>query len=233
MPGHPDGQNYAIWRGPDFLVNTALGVSASVPLHVAGQVTNYASIFLTVNPTTCPDIVVSVKWYTDSTLTVLIKSHSWKVPLQTELSCIIPALGNFVTLDATTVSVPGGTVQVSLLPTNTPADAIRYLSTGNRVQRFQLSVPASSTVTDTLPEVVAGNGYIYIADPNTTAHLTGRIVTLDETGASVTRLISWNTLTAFQAQQFTTDAEALRVEVDNTDAAAPHVVNYYVSVDGR
>lgn len=233
MPGHPDGQNYAIWRGPDFFVSSGIHIDSTHNATAQGQVTNYASVYLNVDPQMVPGVTATLNWYSDSTLSLIVKTHLWKVPVGTKLGCIIPASGNFVIMTVTTSSVAGGNVAISMFPTNTPASSLRYLDTGNRVQQFNLSVPLSSTKTDILPFVCAGNGYIYIADRNSTAKLSGRIVTLDENANSVARIVSWNTLTAFQAQQFNTDAQPLRVEVDNTDGAAAHFVDYYVSVDGR
>lgn len=233
MPGHPDGQNYAIWRAPDFFANTAIHVDSTHPAVGQGIVTNYASVFLNVLPVTCPNIIVDLDWYVDSTLAIHIKNQRWRVPLGSELGIIAPAAGNYAIMTASTTSVAGGTCNISMFPTNTPAQSPRYPNTGNRVQQFNFSVALSSTHVDLLPQIMAGNGYIYAADRNSTGKLTARLVTVDEIGNSLARLISWNTLTAFQAQQFTIDGQALRFEVDNTDAVAAHVVDYFVSVDGR
>jgi hypothetical protein len=233
VPGHPDGQNYAIWRGPSFAASNAFSLSNSHPFTAQGQITNYASFVIYAAPTNPGGTTVTVNFYTDSTQTISLGGFSWTLPGNSLLHVTVPGLGNFCTVSITTSDVASATMFVAVYPTNTPVEAPSYAGPGNFVQGFNVNVPASSTITAVLPYVSEGKGYIFIADHNSTGHLTGRIVTTNAAGGSVARLIDWNTLSSFQAQEFVCPATPIRLEVDNTDAAAAHTVNYFLAVDGR
>jgi hypothetical protein len=233
VTGHPDDQAYASWRGPDFAASSGFPLSNGNPFQTQGFITNFASFAIFCAPTNPGGATVVVNFYTDDTLTIPVGGFSWAVPNGTLLHNVIPGLGNFVVIHITTTDAAANTMQIAVYPTNTPVGAPSYSGPANYVQGFNVNVAASSTVTALLPYVAAGKGYIFLADRLSTAHLTGRIVTVRADGTSQARLVDWNTLTPFQSQEFVAPGQALRVEVDNTDGAASHQVNYFCSVDGR
>lgn len=233
MPGHPDGQNYALWRGPNFIANPTFPLSNSNPCIVAGQVTNYSSLMFNLQCNVVGGVSIAIAYFTDQAMTNQVFAQGWVLPQNGVLNVILPIAGNYVQLTVTTPTVAATNTPISLYPTNTPTHKRSYLTTGNVIQGFNVSVPASSTITALLPFLAAGHGYVFISDRASSGHLTGRVVTVGQNGNAIARLIDYNTLVATQAQLFIAPEYMIRIEVDNSDAAAAHNVNYYLSADGR
>jgi hypothetical protein len=233
VTGHPDDQAYASWRGPDFAAAGGFPLSNANPFTTQGFITNFASLALFCNISSPGGVQVSVNFYTDDTMAISVGGFSWAVPFGVLLHVIVPGLGNFVKVTITTTDLPVHNANIAVYPTNTPVAVAAYQGAGDYVQGFNVSVPASATVTALLPYVAGGAGYVFLADRNSTGHLTGRVVTVKADGTSQARLVDWNTLASFQSQEFAAPEQSIRVEVDNTDGAAAHTVNYFCSVGGR
>src|SRR5579864_5313138 len=105
--GHPDGQNYAIWRGPDFLASANFLLSSGNPFMAQGLITNYASLCINFACNVPNGATVVAQWFTDATEAIPIGSMTWLVPNGYALRVIVPGVGNFVTVSITTSAAVG------------------------------------------------------------------------------------------------------------------------------
>lgn len=229
--GHPDGQNYPIWRGPDFIANTAFPISASNPLAVQGGITNFASFVIFAAARAPQGVTVTVTFYTDATLSVSVGSFSWILPQNVSLHTIVPSLGNFVVINMTTADPNPLGMPVAVFPTNSPTSRPDYMAPGNFVEGTAVNVPQSSTLITKLPYLMTGDAYWYANDPNTTGKLQARFSLLNVGSAELATMDIQPTLTTVRGS-LVVPASPVAVVIQNTDAAAAHVVNFFAAVDG-
>jgi hypothetical protein len=231
--GHPDGQNYAIWRGPDFNAQATFMLSAATPFNAQGLITNFASLCINFAANVPLGGRVVVQWFTDATLAIPLGSMVWRVANGQSLNVIVPAVGNFVTVAITTTNVGAVGCPISVYPTNTSVGVTSYWSVGNFVQNPNVSIPASSVLKFQLPYVAEGSGYCMGIDPNATGHLQLKINFADETFTFLGVIGQINTLAGPVAIQFIANPNPIYVSIQNTDGAAAHACTFYCGVDGR
>ena len=233
MPGHPDGQNYAIWRGPQFLASVSQGLNSVTPINASGQVTNFASLVLNVNGGSASGVTVTVSWFTDQTATLLLFNQVWNVPAGTQLSVIIPCVGNFVQVQITTPAVPIIHIAVSIYPTNTPVSAPRYFSVGNEVSGNFRSIAASTTVIASLPRIASGEGHFFLRDDVNSGKFNIAIGTLNLDGTFNIPMVTQDPLTTGFFGDLRCPDDPLGIFIQNLDGVAAHTLTYLFNVDGR
>jgi hypothetical protein len=231
--GHPDGQNYAIWRGPDFLASASFALSNANPFMAQGLITNFASLCINFAADLPAGATVVVQWFTDSTEAIPVGQVTWLVPNGYELHVIIPAIGSFVTVAITTTSVPAFNCPISVYPTNTSVGVTSYWAVGNFVQRSNVVIPAATTSQFNLPYIAEGNGYVYGIDPGATGHLQLSVRDYDQAGVLQGVIAQINTLAGPITQNFIAPAFAVAVTIQNTDGAVAHNCGFYLAIDGR
>lgn len=191
-----------------------------------GQIQNFASVFLNVNPSTVNGVTVNLEWFLDASLTVFLESQTWVVPIQSKLTCVVPAMGNYCTLSITTASAAGGTCAVSLYPSNIPADGIHYLGTVHSIAEVAVPVPISGAIFATFPSVAAGDYTLFGTDTGSSGHLTFTVTLANEnSSAGPTVLLQFAPVTHF-TQEFSSGDDPLLVTVSNSDAAATHNASF-------
>lgn len=233
MPGHPDGQNYAIWRGPDFFASSAQHVDSATPIVAQGLVTSYASLVVNANSAITGGITVTADWYTDATFAIRTVRQQWDLPTLMNLDAILPCLGNFVQVVISTTSVAGGSIPASIYPTNTPVDAPRYVSTKNILGGNAVVVPAATTLEFTLPAIGAGKGHVYFEDVTASTKLTAKVATLKIDSTQDRPLVNIpNPVTSFQSD-FNAPDLPVGIFIANGDGVAAHNCNYSLHIDGR
>lgn len=233
MPGHPDGQNYAIWRGPDFLATNAFNLSASNPCNVQGQVTNYASLIVNVFANNPGGIAVQVEFWTDSTLSIATLQLNWQLPQGVGLNVILPCLGNFVTAIITTPDVAATTSPISILPTNSVVQKPQYQTPGNRINSLTTSIPASTTVIIPMTWIAAGEAHVFFKDIAASGKLQYQVIEVAQNKTRAGTLFENDIpVTISQADMATSDV-SIGMSITNTDAAAAHNAQYYLTVDAR
>src|SRR5712691_5421853 len=100
MPGYPDDQDYADWRGP-LTAAQQFTVTIATPVTISDNITNFGSLLIRC---TAPvgGVSVILQFFTDSTLATQVGSMSWTVSGGALLLSVVPALGNFYTIQLTT-----------------------------------------------------------------------------------------------------------------------------------
>lgn len=233
MPGHPDGQNYAIWRGTIFLANVTQAISNAAPINVQGQVTNFASLAINIAGGTAGGVTATVTWFTDQTATQQTAIQSWIIPAGCQLGVIVPCLGNFVKIQITTPTAPVTTIAVAIYPDNTPVSAPSYVWENGQIGQLALSIPAGGSTIVLMPQVMSGRGHYYFVDGTSSTHLSAHVITVTQAGAISTRLASaFAPFTVFQGD-FVVSGEPIGVLISNNDGAAAHLVDYALMLDGR
>lgn len=231
--GHPDGQNYAIWRGPDFNAAANFPLSNSNPFMAQGLITNFASLALNVAANVPNGITVVVQWFTDATETIPLGSMTWLVPTGYKLNVIVPAMGNFCTVAMTTSNVASVNCPLSVYPTNSSVGVTSYWNTGNFVQKVNQSIPANTTLQFNLPNVAEGSGYCMGIDPGSTGKLQLVVKAIDQSSSIQGIIAQINTLASPIVVNFIAPAMGVALTVLNTDVANPHACDFYIAIDGR
>ncbi len=233
MPGHPDGQNYAIWRGPNFIATGVAPLSSASPINAQGQVTNYASVMLNFAGAPVAGADVVVNFYTDSTLSRELTFFEWTVPPGADLHVLMPAIGNFVTLSIQTTNIAQQLCPVSMYPTNTPATRLEYPVVGNVNGNLNENIALNSSIIHTLPFIAAGKGHVHFSDVTASGKLSYQVVTLDHNGARDKILVSGNAPVTSVGTDFAAPDRALGISVNNADLAAVHAAEWSLHVDSK
>lgn len=232
MAGHPDGQNYALWRGPNFVNVLNFPLSAANPLQVSGQVTNYASLIIDVFGNPVNGLSVLLEWFADTALTKSITNQGWDVCAGQSLEAIVPCIGNAVRITVSTTTVASTGTPISFFPTNTPAQNNQYFGTDNQVQGLSVSIPAGTFPTIRMPWVMQGQGHVYFRDVAASAHLTLNVITLNADGTRKSILQDAVQPVTGAAFDFTAPGEPIGLQIVNSDVVA-HTCHYFCAIDGR
>lgn len=233
MPGHPDGQNYAIWRGPDFFASQAVHIDSTHPVNASGQVTNYASLIITLQSLTTPGITVTVTWFTDQTQAIQIAQQNWIVPPGYFLDLITPCMGNFVTVKMVTTDAVGANCSVAVMPTNTTTPVTRYLGQGNHVTAGNLSIAANAVVLFPLVYVSAGKGHLFFQDIAASTKLEFILFYTDIAGVRSSDILRQDAPVGIFQADFNVADLPVGLRVQNTDAAAAHNVGFELIIEDR
>lgn len=231
--GHPDGQNYAIWRGPDFFANPTFPLSASNPATGQGQITNFASVYISTFANNPGGISVVVQWFADAAMTLPVRAFGWSIPAGYGLACIIPAEGNFVQVKFTTTDVGATNSPITVLPTNTIVSQVRYIDVNNNNTNVLFSVPANATVTLPLHFVMAGKGHVYVQDVASSGKLAYAVAALNVAGAVIGNVIAVAQPIVQDFREFNVPEFALQLRITNTDAVNPHNASALIGIIDR
>lgn len=233
MPGHPDGQNYPIWRGPYFAAAAATHIDSTHPFMAQGLVTNFASLAIEVFCTIAAGVTVTLRWWTDSTKTIQIAQVTWILQQNQVMSVIVPALTNFAELDITTTDVAGGACTTAVAPTNTPVTNYEYQVVNNIISNFNFSVAASAVLVFPMPFIASGKGQFFFQDVNASGKLSFEIGIAGLTGGIIGGLV-FNPAPVTQAYgELILPDRPVVLEVINTDGVAAHNAGYQLSSMGR
>lgn len=233
MPGHPDYQNYANWRGPLIASNTAWPLTQANPFTASAVVTNYASLCLDITTVNTQGANVNLTYYTDSAHTVAVGSQSWDISPNVELSVMVPVLGNFVILTITTVNPGAGNVSVLCFPTNTPVVSARYQHVGAHQHGTAVSVLALSTQQFVMPRIVEGPMTFFYRDRTTSNKLSFALFLANNDGSAGDRLYFDGPPATVQTVQLLGHNQPMLFQCNNTDTVTAHTFDFSWTVDGR
>ncbi len=228
MAGHPDDQAYAVWRG-DVIAAQQYTITIAAPVTISGLITNFASLLIRC---TAPAGGVSaiLQFFTDAGQATQVGSMAWTVSGGALLLSVVPALGNYFTLQLTTSQAGNQTVNASVLPVNLPTAVTKYPKINNAVAGQTISVPAGQTITANLPQICEGNGYAYFKPLDATGKLDCRVRELNEAGNGVFDLVSATAPLGETERSFMASFRPVQVAIINTDGAAAHSLDYRVQV---
>lgn len=233
MPGHPDGQSYALWRGTPLFASSSVAVSNGNPIIKSGLITNFASIRIRASTSPANGMTVNCQYFTDPTLIVPVGGYSWGVPTGMSLDVLAPALGNFVQVTVSTTTVAVFNIALAILGMNVGVSYPTYPFPTNDVESNSTSVAASSSLIVPLLFVMAGRCHFSFRDINSSTKLSF-FVSVYNLDGTVGEPIIPNLAPQGQGfEDFTIDATPLCVNIANGDAAAAHNAGYFLSIDGR
>jgi hypothetical protein len=233
VPGHPDYQNYANWRGPLIASNAAFALTAANPFNASAVVTNYASLCLDVTTVNTQGANVALTYFTDAGATVQVGSQSWDLMANVELSVMVPVLGNFVKLAITTVNPGAGNVSVVCFPTNTPVLSARYQHVGAHQHGTAVTVLASSTQQFVMPRIVEGPMTLFYRDRVVSNKLSFALFLANNDGSAGDRLYFDGPPATVQTVSLLGHNQPMLFQCNNTDAVTAHTFDFSWTVDGR
>lgn len=228
MPGHPDGQSYALWRGNAIL--TAIEtVTIASPFAFDATVTNFASLMVHVQTAAGNGGDITAAFYDDAGHTKFAGQFSWQ-PWACDLQVTIPILGNFLHFTITTPNAGNQVFTCYLAPSNVVVTRPVYTAGFNQVAAFGVSVGAGATVQLQFPDIAAGIVYLAVSFGDATAKLQFEVDELDHSGNGLDALIQPQT-SQFPVYALTACGErCLNFKIINTDGAAAHTINYHVKI---
>lgn len=232
MPGHPDGQNYAIWRGTPLSQGNPYFLKASTGITAPAVVTNFESLLVFLSPVGPIPVTITITFYADQAFATPIGSLTWNLAKTQSITFFTPILGNFVKVFITTTDATGTNIAYSVQATNVPVTATRYVAEPNVIDVPLQSIAALTTVIFPLPNVGAGAGYWFVFDPNTTAKFSARVITLNPDGTEHGTIDRVSTVSNIYRQQFTCPDEPAGMLITNTDTVA-HNITMFMAVDMR
>lgn len=227
--GHPDWQSYAQWRGPVFAQTNVLVTNLN-PISIGQNVTNYASTFLTVSNAGPSGVIVQISFSSDGTETDPLSPIVWNLPSGWRLTVVTPTIKNFARLLVQVQPAQTATVSVQWSPNNINPPKERYIGNSSTVSFASVSIPANTTQTFQPGVLSDGNGTYFFEDTGASAKLDVTIFTVDQTGALLYRLAEVPALGAIASGTWQNDAQPWVVRVQNTDAAAAHVIRGYATI---
>lgn len=232
MPGHPDGQSYAVWRGTPLFASASAPISNGNPIIVTGLITNFASIRIRASTSPANGMTINCQYFTDPTLTVPVGGYSWGVPNGMSLDVLAPALGNFVQVTVSTTTVAVFDIALAVLGMNVGVSAPTYPFANNDVSATTVSVAASSSVIVPLLFVMAGRAHFWWRDITSSGKLSFFINALALNGVPGVGITTNAAPVTQVSGDFTIDATPLCVNISNSDTVA-HSAGYFLSIDGR
>jgi hypothetical protein len=228
---HPDWQDYTNWRGPTFATAFDYPLSLAAPYSESGYVTNYQALVINIAGNPAAGLQVVISYYIDATEAIFMGEQVWNVPTSTALFCMVPVLGNFVTVQVTTTTVAVTDTTIVVTPSNTPCPSIRYNAENNYIAGNTVSIGASSTSIFPLPYVSEGPASIFFRDQSATGKFDVYIILISQTGGAGNYIYIEGGSNALQFN-FIAPRGAIGLRITNTDTAA-HNIDYYLAVDGR
>lgn len=231
--GHPDGQNYALWRGPDFLAQLNQPINPANPVIVSGQVTNYASLIITMNAAIIGGFSVSVQWFIDSTMAIQTAIQAWTLAPTQTLNVILPCLGNYVKVSVTSPYGPGGVFPIAIYPTNSQVQAPKYTSIGNLIAGNVAVIAIGATDVLPLPAIASGRGHFFFRDETLSGKFSVGVISLKQDGTSDHTLAAQNPLNNTLYGDVNCPDIPMGLYIQNLDGAATHTITYSFHIDGR
>jgi hypothetical protein len=231
--GHPDGQNYALWRGPDFFASQAAHVDSTHPIVAQGLITNFASVIINVLAPFTPGVTVKVQFFTDATMTIQTWNFTWGVAPGRFLDMTVPAQGNFVKVTVTTTDPVGYSITIAIIPSNNIVPRVVYGDQNNATGNLLFSVGISATTVFPLPNLVAGKGWVYCQDVTSSGKISYAVATIDVNGAVVNNIIAVANPLIIDFHEFTAPDLCLALRVTNNDGVAAHNASAYINVIDR
>lgn len=232
MTGHPDDQTYANWRGPLLGAFATYNLKNTTPVNVAGYVTNFQSLLVSVSLAGAAGYSIAISWWTDATQNILVASNQWTVSASQQIQMLVPTLGNYVTIALTTSSVPGFNINVAFAPTNLAVPSAKYVNSGNINFQSSFSVPAGTSSIFPLQFVSEGRMHWYASDVGSSGKIQLRISMLTASGSEAATIDQVNTLTSQNDGDVTLPAQGVGIVFQNTDVVA-HSVKFFIAADGR
>lgn len=221
--GHPDYQDYAIWRGPltvDGFQTVSVGAGYTLTPNL--NCTNFASVLLCITGITGAGITVAAGFAGGAVNT---PSNFWTLLPGQQLYVLLPAATNRFFLSITTAQA--GTQHFNLLvaPTNTPATRITYLNQNNSMHDVSRTLAAGAAMSYVLPYVQEGEIEAMLQPQDTSGKLEMAVTGLGENGlAAYAANLQFAGLVPFQtqAQRVLVGPDPVLIVVQNDDVANPH-----------
>lgn len=230
--GYPDNQAYPNWRGP-ILSGVSFIVTASDPFTLEEYVTNFASVYFSMNLASGIGVTIDVGFFTDATLSAKAAEWQYVVTNNCQLSVLIPALSNYIRIVISTSQTGNQGGSATLLPLSVQHPLQHYPQPVQPVANSTETVPASTTNGHIIQQVMEGTGYLWIEPLDASGKIQVSIRELNESGNAVNTI--WqDTLPAVANQgttiDFVTGLKPVILQLLNTDAANPHSVAYYARI---
>ena len=230
--GYPDYQNLPQWRGSP-LASGNHNITIASPFHAENWVTNWQSLNCVLTLNGNPGVTVVVTYYLDSTKSLQIAIFGWVMGLSGgNLRVALPNLGNYVTIDITTIEAASHSVVIGFTPVNVPVSKPSYQVNNNFVEEFNFSIPANSFQSFVIQDVVEGDGYWFVEQ---LAGVTGFNVSIDvlnENGTVLCNAAHQSNLTGQHSGTFQSVSQTMQITVSNLDAAARNF-NIFCQTLGR
>jgi hypothetical protein len=226
MPGHPDGQSYALWRG-NALLSAQQTVTTVTPFALDAIVTNFASLMVHVQAAVNNGGTVIAQFYNDAGHTQFAGQFSWQL-WNCDLQVTVPILGSYLHFTITTPNAGNQVFTCYLAPSNVAVTRPVYTAGFNQNEGLNVAVAAGVTSSFQLPDIVTGTVYLFANEKDAASKLVVFILELDATGASAGPLASVNLGTTQTLLSTACGERILQLGIFNSDGAAPHSLDYRI-----
>src|SRR5216683_4682565 len=226
MPGHPDGQSYALWRG-NALLSAQETVTNIAPFALDAIVTNFASLMVHVQAAANNGGAVTAQFFNDAGHTQLAGQFSWQM-WNCDLQVTVPILGNYLHFTITTTNAGNQVFTCYLAPSNVAVTRPVYTAGFNQSEGLGVAVAATVTSFFQLPDIVTGTVYLFANEKDAASKLVVFINELDATGAAVGALCSASLGTTEALLSTACGERVLQLGIFNSDGAASHSLDYRI-----
>lgn len=231
--GHPDGQDYAVWRSSPLIDQANFALSATNPLNAQGTITQFQSLAIYAKIIGGLGAIVEGAFYTDSTATHITFDFRWRVPAVSILQVGVPIMGNFVKLSITTTSAPALSLSAFVEAMNTPVPSPQYINVANKVEANSVSLAPNAQSDLPFPYIGAGRCHVFAQDIGSSGKLNLSVWETDETGANLAQIDHVGAMGAQTELDFVMPAVPAHVLVTNTDGAASHNFNLFAAIEQK
>lgn len=227
IPGFPDFQGAPQWRGLPLLGPTSLLIPAGGQTTVAFPVGNFAGVHVFVSSAVI-GLTVTVTFAVDAAMTQVVDSVAYPLPTPMVLSEVIPCIGDFVTVNINPAGGAGGSVNVAIVATNLGVGRWLSLSENPELLKVNASQPANTVTTFPLAALTAAPAFVHVNPHGAGGQLQFTLYTLFPGGGLNKLLRAYGGPVAAVTEQVILPAAPVGMQVNNTDAAAPHVYDLAV-----
>jgi hypothetical protein len=165
MVGHPDFQDYAVWRGDPLITMFNVPFGAGQSFQQSGPVGAFPSFQIHAKFAQA-GCVITVTFYLDAALTEQLATYEWVPDANMSLDVILPAMGDYVTVTFGNPLGVGTTGTVAAWPCALPTSKPVYPAAETPVPlvAFQGSIAAGTTQNLEPGALVAGPAMLVMAN---------------------------------------------------------------------
>lgn len=165
-------------------------------------------------------------WYADAAGTQEVGNDLWIVSPTNFLLVSMPAEGPYFSIHVNNTGAGNLTATNWAMLSNEPVTRPTYPVTTSTIYGIGVAVNASTSIHNQFGHFTKGRAHLRVNPADATGKLNAFVESVDENGNVLGVPISVKAFTAQQDVEFPWPDDSLRFTVTNTDAGAPHTLDY-------
>jgi hypothetical protein len=226
MPGHPDWQSIPQWHSDPFIAAAGHVIAAGLTTVYDGPVAQFGGLQLDGLSATGP-AYWRVRWYADSSFTVLLYSDTFAFSNHTDRSVFVPVFGPFAIIELGNDLTTAVTATVYATGLMALISAYEYPVNSREVGASPASLAAGGTVSFYPSLISRGPATLYVAPGSPSGVLKVKVIEIFRDGTTGPVLWEADAISASMTQQLSIPDTLWRMDVSNTGTVA---VNNYAAI---